>query len=84
MGMKAYMTPESAVETFIKCKKENTAVPESVYESFKNYKKWSENSLKGLLNASAYYPDIIDATMEEGINNQIAEFKKRVVPSRIF
>jgi hypothetical protein len=85
MGMKAYMTPESAIETFIRCKKENTEVPEAVFESFRNYKKWSENSLKGLLNASAYYPDIlIDSTMEEGINHQIAEFKKRVVPARIF
>ena len=85
MGMKAFMTPESAIETFIKCKKENSQIPEAVIESLKNYKNWSENSLKGLLNASAFYPDLlIEANMEDNIKKQIEVFKSRIVPSRIF
>jgi hypothetical protein len=85
MGKKAFVTPENAVETFIKCKKENKEVPESVFESLRNYKTWSENSLKGLLNASAYYPDILfEENMEQGILAHIQKFKDRIVPSRIF
>ena len=85
MGKKAFVTPDNAVETFINCKKENKEIPESVYESLKNYKTWSENSLKGLLNTSAYYPDIlIEENMEQGILAQIQKFKDRIVPSRIF
>lgn len=85
MGKKAFMTPESAMETFIKCKKENSEIPESVYESLRNYKNWPENSLKGLLNSSAYYPDIlVDPDMEQGILKQLGEFKSRIVPARIF
>lgn len=85
MGKRAFMTPESAMETFIRCKKENKDIPEGVLESLRNYKSWSENSLKGLLNASAYYPDIlVDPDMEQGIMKQIQVFKDRIVPARIF
>lgn len=85
MGKKAYMTPESAMESFIKCKKENREIPEAVFDSLRNFHTWSENSLKGLLNASAYYPDIlIEPDMEQAVLKLIEGFKSRVVPSRIF
>ncbi len=83
--MKKMITPETAMETFMKCKRENAEVPAEVLESLRNYKKWDENSLKGLLNASAYFPDIlIEEGMEAKINQILADFKKRIVPRVIF
>ena len=55
--MKYLLSPEAAIDTFIKSKKENKDVPENVLESLRNYKKWGQNSLTGLLNASAYFPE---------------------------
>ena len=82
--MKLTLTPETAIETFIKGKKENSSIPEEVYQTFKNYKKWNENALKGIINASAYYPEILtEENMEENIFKLLAEFKKREV-ERVF
>ncbi len=75
--MKYLLSPEAAIDTFIKSKKENKDVPENVLESLRNYKKWGQNSLTGLLNASAYFPEIlIEEKMEENIYKLLAEFKK--------
>lgn len=82
--MKINLTPESAIDSFVKCKKENSSVPNEVFETFKNYKKWNENALKGIINASAYYPEILtEENMEENIFKILAEFKKREV-ERVF
>ncbi len=82
--MKTPLTPETAIETFIKSKKENSSIPESVFQTFKTYKKWNENALKGIINASAYYPEILtEENMEENIFKVLAEFKKREV-DRVF
>jgi predicted transcriptional regulator len=78
--LKYYLSPETAIDTFIKSKKENKDVPEKVLESLRNYKKWEQNSLIGLLNASAYFPEIlIEEKMEEQIYKLLAEFKKSIV-----
>lgn len=79
------MTPETAVQTFINCKKENKPIPQEVLDTIRTYKTWKENSLIGLLNASGYYPDIlIEENMEENIKTLLAEYKKRIVPRVIF
>lgn len=78
--MKYLLSPETAIDTFIKCKKENKPVPDNVTESLRNYKRWGQNSLTGLLNASAYFPEIlIEANMEENIYKLLAEFKQSEV-----
>ncbi|MCX7997467.1 MAG: hypothetical protein N3A69_00760 [Leptospiraceae bacterium] len=79
------MTPEKAVQTFIDCKKNNTPIPNEVFDTLKTYKTWKENSLIGLLNASGYYPDIlIEEDMEENIKKLLEEYKKRIIPRVIF
>lgn len=81
--MKKIMTAESAIDTFIKCKKEGKETPDGVIESLRNYRKWRESSLKGLLNASAYFPEIlIEPDMEQNILKLIEDFKKRLVPHK--
>lgn len=78
--MKYFLSPETAIDTFIKSKKENLQVPEKVLESIRNYKKWGQSSLTGLLNASAYFPEIlIEEKMEENIYKLLAESKKAIV-----
>ncbi|MCB1143531.1 MAG: hypothetical protein H7A24_11415 [Leptospiraceae bacterium] len=75
------MTPESAVQKFIDSKKNQTEVSEEVFETLRDFEKWEENSLIGLLNASAYYPDIyIVEDMEKKILARLEHFKKRIVP----
>jgi hypothetical protein len=75
--LKYLLSPEAAVDSFIKSKKENKQVPDNVMESLRNYKRWGQNSLTGLLNASAYFPEIlIEEKMEENIYKLLAEFKK--------
>lgn len=64
----------------MKCKRENEEVPKEVIDSLKNYKKWREPSLIGLLNASAYFPEIlIEEGMEENIHKLLEKFKKSIV-----
>jgi len=78
--LKYLISPESAIDTFIKCRKENTPIPDNVIESIRNYKRWGQNSLTGLLNASAYFPEIlIEENMEENIYKLLAEFKQSEV-----
>lgn len=78
--MKYLLSPEAAIDTFVRSKKENKDVPENVLESLRNYKKWGSSSLNGLLNASAYFPEIlIEENMEENIYKLLAEFKKTEV-----
>ena len=75
--LKYLLSPEAAIDTFIKSKKEKKDVPENVLESIRNYKKWGQSSLTGLLNASAYFPEILlEEKMEENIYKLLAEFKK--------
>ncbi len=75
--LKYLLSPENAIDTFIKSKKENKQVPDNVLESLRNYKKWGQNSLTGLLNASAYFPEIlIEEKMEESIYKLLSQFKK--------
>lgn len=81
--MKQFMTAESAIDTFIKCKKEGKEIPQAVFESLRNYRKWKESSLQGLINASAYFPEIfIEAGMEENTEKLLEDFKKRIVPHK--
>lgn len=81
--MKVSLTPETAINTFVKCKKEGKQIPEEVLESIKGYKKWGENQLKGLLNASAYYPEILlENGMEDTILQLLKKFKERIVPTK--
>lgn len=83
--MKNIMTAEAAMDAFINCKKTNTEVPKEVMEAIRNYPKWQENSLIGLLNASAYFPDILfEDGMEEKINKLLDDYKKKIVPRVIF
>ena len=78
--MKYYMSAESAIESFIKCRQENKEIPKEVLESIKNYKRWREPSLHGLLNASAYYPEIlVEKDMEENIKKLLDKFQKSIV-----
>ncbi len=78
--MKYLLSPEAAVDSFIRAKKENKPVPDNVMESLRNYKKWGQNSLTGLLNASAYFPEIlIEDKMEETIYKLLADFKKNEI-----
>lgn len=78
--MKYLLSPEAAVDSFIRAKKENKPVPDNVMESLRNYKKWGQNSLTGLLNASAYFPEIlIEDKMEETIYKLLSDFKKNEI-----
>jgi hypothetical protein len=78
--MKQSITPESAMRAFVNCKKEGKDIPADVLESIKNYRKWGENSLIGLLNTSAYYPEIfLEENMEATINALLKKFKDRIV-----
>ncbi|MCB1189189.1 MAG: hypothetical protein H7A23_04065 [Leptospiraceae bacterium] len=78
--MKYFISAESAIDNFIKCKKEGKEVSKEVIESIKNYKKWREPSLIGLLNASAYYPEILlEKDMEAEITKLLEKFQKSIV-----
>ncbi len=78
--MKQGTTPEKAIMTFVNCKKEGKEIPTDVLESIRNYRKWGENSLIGLLNTSAYYPEIFfEENMENTINALLKKFKDRIV-----
>lgn len=78
--LKYLLSPEAAVDSFIRAKKENKPVPDNVMESLRNYKKWGQNSLTGLLNASAYFPEIlIEDKMEETIYKLLSDFKKNEI-----
>lgn len=83
--MKHILTAEAAIDAFVKCKKANTEVPKEVLESIRKYRKWQENALIGLLNASAYYPEILlEENMEAEIMKLLDEYQKRIIPRVIF
>ena len=78
--MKAIITPESAIDSYIKCKKEGKEISQDILDTILNYRKWHESALKGLINASGFYPDILlEPDMEENIYKILAEFKSREV-----
>jgi hypothetical protein len=83
MAFKQKITAETAIESFIRCKKNNEVVPNDVLDSIKGYSNWSENQLKGILNASAYFPEILtEENMEANILKLIENEKKRIIPTR--
>ncbi|MDX1958242.1 MAG: hypothetical protein SFU98_06695 [Leptospiraceae bacterium] len=85
MALKSRMTPEAAIEAFIRCAQNSEELPQEVADSIGNYRNWGENQLKGLLNASAYYPELLyEENMEKTILELLEGFKKRIVPMRIF
>lgn len=74
--MKFFLTAEAAIDAFIKAKKEKKEVPSEVIKALKNYKSWGEGSLKGLINASGFFPEIlIEENMEKNILNILAKYK---------
>ncbi|EQA34843.1 hypothetical protein LEP1GSC047_1622 [Leptospira inadai serovar Lyme str. 10] len=74
------LTPTKAVETFIKCKKDNAPVPFTVWDTLKTYSTWNQVELTGLINASAYFPDILfEKGMEAKIQSILDRFNKRIV-----
>lgn len=77
------LTPTRAVQLYIDNKKSETTVSPEVYSVIKTYRKWRENELIGLLNASGYYPEIFyEEGMEQTINKLLANFKSKHVPHK--
>nr|WP_167880155.1 hypothetical protein [Leptospira fletcheri] len=73
-------TPTQTVNMFIRYKKEGNSVPLMVWDSLRNYQKWNQIELTGLLNASGYFPDILfEPGMEEKIQTLLQDFQKRTV-----
>ncbi|EPG65210.1 hypothetical protein ACE5IS_06015 [Leptospira wolffii] len=74
------LTPIKAVDTFVKCKKEGAPVPVAVWDTLRTYSKWNQVELTGLLNASAYYPEILfESGMEKNIAGLLSSFQDRIV-----
>ncbi|PJZ24093.1 hypothetical protein CH352_00125 [Leptospira hartskeerlii] len=74
------LTPIKAIDTFVKCKKEGERIPVLVWDSLRTYQKWNQVELTGLLNASAYFPDILfEKDMEKKIQHRLDEFNSRIV-----
>ncbi len=74
------LTPIKSVDTFVKCKKEGAPIPVAVWDTLRTYPRWNEVELTGLLNASAYFPDIFfEKNMEKKIQTILDEFKSRIV-----
>ncbi|TGN17216.1 hypothetical protein EHS15_18710 [Leptospira idonii] len=74
------MTPTRTVQSFLDAKKQGLEVSEETWNSLKNYRKWNEPELKGLRNASAYYPEIyFESGMDDEIARLLENFKKRIV-----
>jgi hypothetical protein len=81
--LKILLTPETAIDSFVKLRKTNSEIPVAIYESIRGYKKWNENALKGLINASGYFPEILfEEDMEKNIYVLLSDIKKREVPSK--
>jgi len=82
--MKFILSPEAAIDAFVKAKKDNHEVPKEVLKALNNYKNWRPDSLKGLLNASGYYPEIlIEEDMEKKILILLDRFKKTTAPTAL-
>lgn len=74
------MTPTRAVETFILCKKNKEPVSEEVILVLDSFQSWNEIELTGLLNASSYFPEILNETRsEQTIRSLLEQFKQRIV-----
>jgi hypothetical protein len=77
------LTPTRAVQLYIDGKKSGTALAPEVTSVIKTYRKWRENELIGLLNASGYYPEIFyEDGMEDTIHKLLAVFKSKHVPHK--
>ncbi|UML81355.1 hypothetical protein [Leptospira kirschneri] len=77
---KKSMTPTRAVETFILCKKKQEPVSEEVILVLDSFQSWNEIELTGLLNASFYFPEILNETRsEQTIQSLLEKFKQRIV-----
>ncbi len=74
------MTPTRAVETFILSKKKQEPVSEEVILVLDSFQSWNEIELTGLLNASFYFPDILNETRsEQSIRPLLEKFNRRIV-----
>lgn len=74
------MTPIRAVETFILCKKKQESVLEEVILVLDSFQSWNEIELTGLLNASFYFPEILnEIRSEQAIRSLLEKFKQRIV-----
>lgn len=74
------MTPTRAVETFIRCKKNREPISDEVTLVLDSFQIWNEIELTGLLNASFYYPEILNEyRTAEAIRSLLEKFKQRIV-----
>lgn len=74
------MTPTRAVETFILSQKKQEPVSEEVILVLDSFQSWNEIELTGLLNASFYFPDILNETRSErSIRPLLEKFNQRIV-----
>ncbi|WCL51286.1 hypothetical protein [Leptospira sp. GIMC2001] len=83
MTWKQTTTPTKAVQSFINAKKSGNEPSEDSLSVIRNYRKWKEPELIGLLNASGYYPEIlVEDGMEQSIASLLQKFKDRQVPHK--
>ncbi|MCG6166428.1 hypothetical protein LFX25_01000 [Leptospira sp. FAT2] len=74
------MTPTRAVETFIQCRKNQEPISDEVFLVLDSFQTWNEIELTGLLNASFYFPEILNEYRTETVIRSLLEvFKKRIV-----
>ncbi|ASV13042.1 MULTISPECIES: hypothetical protein [Leptospira] len=74
------MTPTRAVETFILCRKKNEPISEEVILVLDSFESWNEIELTGLLNASFYFPDILNGyRSEQTIQLLLEKFQRKIV-----
>ena len=83
MTWKQTITPTRAVQSFINAKKSGNEPSEESLSVIRNYRKWKEPELIGLLNTSGFYPEIFfEEGMEESITGLLQKFKDRQVPHK--
>ncbi|AVQ11396.1 Uncharacterized protein XB16_1064 [Leptospira santarosai] len=74
------MTPTRAVETFILCRKKSEPISEEVILVLDSFESWNEIELTGLLNASFYFPDILNGyRSEQTIQLLLEKFRRTIV-----
>ncbi|AVV77895.1 hypothetical protein [Leptospira santarosai] len=74
------MTPTRAVETFILCRKKSEPISEEVILVLDSFESWNEIELTGLLNASFYFPDILNGyRSEQTIQLLLEKFQRKIV-----
>ncbi|AXX14340.1 MULTISPECIES: hypothetical protein [Leptospira] len=74
------MTPTRAIETFILCQKKHEPVSEEVILVLNSFESWNEIELTGLLNASFYFPDILNGyRSEQTIRLLLEKFRQKIV-----